>query len=675
VTLFNRTAFLVGFGLLIIPTHVFAQRDIEPKLIFSDTSNFSFTGEWQYLSTDIYLFNGERFSNLINELDFTNSKQKKGLKRKKGLSEEYLEYLFITASLKNVKFFGDNDLTYPLYNFQISRDKDSKYRTYVSDNIDHIRIIDNLPLYSASNYIDAEIRVRAISNNDKDQILSLVATQLKNISKILNPTEALLGIIGEFGNFIDANTRKKEYRFSSTIRLFEQKNFDTRVHSIKIYALSTANSNAVELNPKPLSDFLDTINHSTVNKPLLKKMVPFSEYPLIIVVNYKSLYNMVEVTGDEVNFASIEKRKFKIENDFRTGLINAETYRQEKDYINFLTVFANLKNHLEVYGLNYKTGNTDAIGGSLFRLLQYYRQLLKTFEELKYKYKGNTTYQNVFCKEYESILGYASLYLDDDHNLKQLKQLVKTVIELEANPVVPPQTLESTISTLRFSDLFKSELMTQSQEGQLINSHIKRLEELLYQTAFEDIVKNLSETKIDLKAKNAPSILKQMVRSTSCGICSERGFAAIKEFEQRYAEYLRQQELIRRDSIVTVLQPWLFTQIERLQLAKANFTMLKPEGSQTESALYLVGKVNEADRDIGNIKDFIKIDVSTKELSIIQNLNLKLLTLKLQAEELLNLVCKLRPELFIKNQNPDVLIEMLPSFKENPDSLIQTENP
>ena len=105
---------------------------------------------------------------------------------------------------------------------------------------------------------------------------------------------------------------------------------------------------------------------------------------------------MEQVTGDEVNFANIEKRKLKIENDYRAGLINAETYRQERDFINFITIFANLKNHLEVYSLNYRTGNTDAISGSLFKLLQYYRQLLKAHEEIVFKYRGNSTFNNVF---------------------------------------------------------------------------------------------------------------------------------------------------------------------------------------------------------------------------------------------------------------------------------------
>ena len=61
------------------------------------------------------------------------------------------------------------------------------------------------------------------------------------------------------------------------------------------------------------------------------------------------------------------------------------------------------------------------------KLLQYYRQLLKAHEEIVFKYRGNSTFNNVFRKEYESIIGYASLYHDEDHNLKRLKDLAYTL--------------------------------------------------------------------------------------------------------------------------------------------------------------------------------------------------------------------------------------------------------
>lgn len=637
--------FCVLITLVLVSLSSFSQRDIEPKLIFSDTANFSFTGEWQYLSTDIFMFNGDKFSNLINELDFARVEPKANRRKKTALEQENLEYLFITASLKNVKFFGDNDVTYPLYNFQISKDKDSKYQTFVSDNIDHVRIIDNLPLYSAKDYIDAEIRVRAITNNDKDQILSLVATQLKNLSKILTPTDAVMAIIGEFGNFIESNSKKKEYKFSSTIRLFEQKNFDTRVHSIKLYALSTANSKPIEIATEPFRSFLDTVEHGKVSRDALRQLLAYKHYPVIVVVNYKSLYRMDPVSGDEVTFANIEKRKLKYENDYRLGLINAETYRQEKDFTTFLTVFANFKNHLDVYNLNYRTGNTDAISGSLFRVMQYYRQLIKAFEEMKFKYKGNNTFTSIFNREYESVLGFASLYLDGDHNLKSTKDLVNTLIRLESVGNIPASELEQYISALQFSGIFKPELMNQNLEGQLINSQISRLENDLYRISFEKEVQKLNETQATKQTKNATSALLALTKNTSCGLCRERAIAAINAFGQRMDEFNRKQELLRKDSIVAMLEPWIFKKLEQLQIIKRNFDTIYSADSNLESTKYLSNKIAEVERDVNNVKDFMKVDVTTKDLSTITNLNQKLISYQKQVDETLKLICDLKPEL------------------------------
>ncbi len=628
-----------------------AQRDIEPTLLFSDSVNYHFSGEWQYLSTDIYLLNAEKFTTLINELDFVRTQNDRSgwfAKRSK-LSEEYLEYLFITAKLKNVRFFGDNDITYPLYNFQISKDEEEKYRTFVSDNIESIRIIDNLPLYSASDFIDAEINVRAITNNDRDQILGLVASQLQNLSKMQTPTSAMLGIIGEFGNFIESNTKKKEYRFSSTIRLFEQKNFDTRLHSIRVYGLLTANSQPIELNTEPISALLNNNDNTKLTKPYLSELIGFTGYPLIVVANYKSLYRMEQVTGDEINFASIEQRKLKIENDYKAGLINTETYRQEKDFIGFITIFANLKNHLEVYSLNYKTGNTDAISGSLFKLAQYYRQLIKAHDEIRFKYKNNSTYQNVFRSEYESILGYASLYLNDDHNLKRLQKLVSTLITLDQKAVIEkPNELEQHIEALRFADVFKPIHTDQTLLGQLIKMHTQNLEQQLFSTIFEEEIEKLNCTEATELTKLAPEPLREMVRNTSCGLCRAKALDAINSFGDRLANTRQRVALAKRDSISKLLQPWMFEQIEKVELIRNNLDSLYPSEQNNETRSYLTTKLSEAERDIKNLQDFTKIDVSDKDYALVENLNQKLVSTKQNADNALDLLCNLKPQLCTK---------------------------
>lgn len=630
--------------LLLGPQWLCAQRDIEPQLIFNDTARFSFTGEWQYLSTDIYLLNGERFSDVINELEFVRLEQSQRRRRRSAMAEERLEYLFITASLKHVKLLGDNSITYPLYNFQINRDADQKYHTYVSDNIDHIRIIDNLPLYTASDHIDAELQVRAITNNDRDMVLGMVASQLKNLSALGTLSGAVLGIVGEFGSFIEANTKKKEYRFSSTIRLFEQKNFNTRVHSIKLYALGPNGRPAMELNTAPLSAFLDTVGH-TLNRATLAELVGHTQYPVIAVVNYKSLYQIAPISGDEVTFANIEKRKLDIENGYRQGLINADTYRQEKDFIGFLTVYAHLKNHLDVYNLNYRTGNADAISGSLFRVMQYYRQLLKAQHEMGYKYRTNGTYSSIFKPEYEAIVGFASLHLDNDHNLKSTKELVHTLMAVERGEITSQAGLEGQVAALRFSGTFRSELMAQEQEGRLIQAHIERLEASLYRSAYEAEVQRLDALPAIPSNQQAPALLMQRLSNTSCGLCRDRAIAAINGFGTRLEQHYLDRAQAQHDSLRNALQPWLFHAMERGQRIGAALEQQLAADSAQQSALYLQTKLHEAQRDLQNLRELLAQQPTGKGLATMQALNAKLLAYQRGADEALNLICSLKAEL------------------------------
>lgn len=630
---------------LILPLSTLAQRDIEPQLVYADTASFNFTGEWQYLSTDIFLFNGDKFGTLINELDFVKNEKKRRKRRKSKIAQEELEYLFITANLKNVRFFGDKNITYPLYNFQINRDQDKRYNTFVSDNIDHIRIIDNLPLYTASDHIDAELNVKAITNNDRDQIMGMVASQLKNLANITSPTGAVLSIIGEFGNFIESNTKKKEYHFSSTIRLFEQNNFDQRIHSLKLYRLTTANSATTTVNTQMLSDFLDTANNSVVSRATLSNLITYTEYPLVLVVNYKSLYKMEPLSGDEVTFANIEKRKLDIENEYRQNLINGETYRQERDFIAFLTVYANLKNHIDVYTLNSRTGNADATAGSLFRVMQYQRQLLKTFEAMQYKYRGNSTFTSIFEPEYRSILGFAALYLDNDHNLRSIKELVETLTKLETANTLDSSKLEQQIAALHFSGIFKPEMIKQNVEGQLITAQIKRLEEALYKRCFDKQVQQLNATPANNNTRNSTQSLLHLANNTSCNICRDRSIAAINNFAKRLETFNRSIEMQRLDSIKTKVQPWIFRKMELLQNIRTNFSQQFAADSTLESTLYLKNKIAETHRDLNNMGDLLKIDIQTKDYATINSLNTKVLWYEKQVDGNLKLICNLQPEL------------------------------
>ena len=638
--LMKKLAILILLGFISIGS--FAQRDILTTLCFSDTVRYSFSSEWQYLSTDVYLFNGEKFSKLINEINFENPGDRK--RRKKGIAQEELEYLFITAQLKDVKFFGDKDIAYPLYNFQINKDKENKYQTFVSDKIDKIRIIDNLPLYTAADKIDAEIKVRAITSNNRDQMISLVAAQLQTISKIPTPTGAVFALLREFGNFLESNSKKKEYRFSSTIRLFEQKNFDTRLHSVKIYALNTANSEALTLNPAALRVFLDTSAAPELTRDGLENMLQYQQYPIIVVANYKSLYKMEQIRGDEVNQSNIDKRKLRIENDFKSGLINAETYRQERDFINFLTVFANLKSMMEVYSLNYRMGNPDAITNGLLKVLQSYRQLLKLYEEVEFKYRNNSTFLAVFKAEYTSILGFASLYLEDDQNLKQTKNLVKTMVDLEKELRLNDSFIaENYLRNLRFSDIFTRTNLEKSVEGQIIIGQIAQLESFIFERNFASEISALRSVKAIPQNISAPEKLKEKANNTSCILCRDQARQAVKDFYDGLNEHAKVAALKKRDSIVVIVETKLFGYFDKVELIEKNIKY-RYKDSLPASVKFLYDKVLETKRDMGNLYDFTKIKVDDKPLAIINELNNKLRLLMISIEDNIAYVEKRRSD-------------------------------
>ena len=203
-----------------------AQGGVQTRLAYTYQDKFAFSDEWQYLSTDIYLYNGNKFTRVINELETGAGRDKKKYRHN-------LEYLFISAKLKNIKVFGNENIVYPLYNFYINAEK-KDLETEVSDNIEVIRIIDKLPVTDAGKNIDATIEAKAITNEEGGEMFNLVASQLVNISKLTNPTNALLSLVGEFGSLLGSTSRKREYRFSSTIRLYEGQGFDTKLHSVRI---------------------------------------------------------------------------------------------------------------------------------------------------------------------------------------------------------------------------------------------------------------------------------------------------------------------------------------------------------------------------------------------------------------------------------------------------------
>jgi len=629
----------------------FAQMDIKTNLVFSDTVKTPFSNQWQYLSTDIYLFNGHTFNKLINDLNIDGNKERRGWFKPKP-AQENLEFLLLTAELKDVKIFGPNDLIYPIYNFQINKDKENKYQTFVSDNLDYVRIIDNLPLYSAGNFIDATIRARAITNNSRDEVLNLVAGQLKNLANLTNPTTAVFTLVGEFGSFLESSTRKKEYRFSSTIRLFEQKNFDTRLHSIRIYALTAGDNLAPIFDTEALQNFMDTTYNPTISRKLLTEFIPYHDTPLIVVVNYKSLYRMEQISGDEVTAQAIDQRRLRIENEFSKGLISNETYQLERNFLDFLKAFYDLKHAIELYKLNVKVSGSNGTSTSLMQVVTSYRAMLKINRDNDAMNVENSTYATVFKPEYNRVQGYAGLYLEEDINLKNARELVIAINNADAGRFpLKYEEQEEMLNKLHFADIFSGESWNNSTEGRITYAAISHLEREIYAKKYILEVKKINLLKATDGNSNAPDHLQQLLAGTSCNLCRDSALSAIKHFRTTYVDFLRQKELVRKDSISRVVLEKSYLFLEKYQTIKQNFDSLYHNGSNVPPSIALLeNRLQLAKRDIDDLYDFSNRSVSDKPLDIVRELNNKMQELLSDIPDNFNFICSRRNDLCVKYQ-------------------------
>lgn len=609
------------FLLILIPFGLFSQTNIETKLVMADTVNYQFTSEWQYLTTDIYLFNPNKFDKLINELNFQQIGRRQ---RSKMHTDEFIEFLFVSADLKNVSYISNSDLVYPLYNFRVNRDDDQQYHTFVSNNIDHIRIIDNLPLYNAGNNIDAQIKVQAITNNNSDMIMNMIGKQLQNISSITSPAETVLKLVGEFGSFIESNTKKREYQFSSTIRLYEQQNFDTRLHSVKVFVMNTQKSDSVDFDATALSAYLDSTNNPVMDRKILESKLNFGDYPVIVVLNYRSMYQMEQISGDEVNQEAIDQRRARILIDYKNGLISDETYRQERDFLRFLTAFVELKNSIELYNLNKSSGNPGASKISIPKVIARYNYLLSLNDEMKMKYTANPIYTSIFMGEYDEIVSFADLYLDNDPVLRGAKDLVLTLKQLEGDKInkLDSIKMEQALKLLNSSLNLGEEFVDKTAEGQKSKEYKDQIETRFYDQFYREQIASLaalngSETESSKLSYN----LQRMAALTNCSLCKTAALNTVDAYSKRQKEVALKKAIAEKDSLFGVASDSLFRFVSYSDCIKENLDQIENSGQKPLSFDMLRYHQQLLQKHINELDAKLKVYFDQPDLDIISKFN------------------------------------------------------
>ncbi|WP_232058468.1 hypothetical protein [Nibribacter ruber] len=525
--------------LLCFATTAQAQDMIETRLGYNYVDKFEFSDEWQYLTTDMYLLNAGQFTQVINELEQGTTKARR---------RDYinLESLFISAQLKNAKLFGQQPIVYPLFNFAIDNSK-KEYTTRISDHLDAIRIIDKLPLAADERNIDAVIEAKLFTSDSREVFFNIIANQLTNIGKLATPQTAMLSLVGEFGNLIRNVAKRQEYKFSSTIRLYEGQNFDTRLHSVRVYVFVPSFAKVPALRTARLTELLSN-SPQGFEKQKLEAALNFKEYPVLVVANYKSLYKMDALTGSEISSETIERRRVRIEQAYSAGLVNDDAYKQEKFFVEYLRNFADLKQNLNSYRLNYKNNSPEANAKTLFAVIQDYKRLKTLARQRDNEFARNSTYQRIFKGEYQSILASADGYLETDHNLKNGKELVNTLLELDqeqSKPFTVAQR-EFYLNKLYSVELPGPEFLATTLEGEAFTRQVNRLESAQYNDLFAKEVSRLREAVPSEETIAQRNALLDKSSTTKCRTCREEVKQSVRVFNQRLEEQQLEKERARR---------------------------------------------------------------------------------------------------------------------------------
>ncbi len=585
-----------------------AQKTIKNKTEFSKKTNFSFTDEWQFLSTDIYLFNKTKFGNLINKLGVEPE-----IKRKK-IVREQVELITITAKVVNAQYFDGRDVIYPLYNFRVNYDPKSKYKTNISDDIEVIRILDNLPLNSSKEFVDAIIEGETITASQSGEILSMISKQLINLSKVTNPSAAVLTIVGELGNYLESSSRKKSYRFSSTIRLYDDTKFNKKLHSINIYTLKPSNLLEIDdFNTEKISAFIDSLKFEQnveISRNMLSKLIDYKRFPYLVVVNYKSKYIPQAVVEDKINYSYIEEYSQRIYKACKAGINTDLVCNQEEELIEFMKIFAEFKLQKENYELNNKNNITDEINKNVFIILRLYVKLLNTYENRKHEFKNIPVFENDFKPTYESIIFTAESYLHSSEKLTNIKELIKTQVDLRHKNIskLKEKEAEKYLSILYSIKL--PDVQGNTDEYKEIVKLIKKIELNLYQNFYQQKNDKLSKLQADSSNYQYFNSVRIKINESKCTYCKDKLNTTLEKYKKEYDKYLYKIEYNSIINLQNEKQILLLSFLAKKNCIENNKENIENEREFKEDEKYIIEKLEKLYIKINELKQLSDKDIS-----------------------------------------------------------------
>ena len=604
-----------------------AQNVVNASAEYRKSVKYDFNAEWHYLSSDLYLFNAHSFSTLLQELYYSPKKKKK---------PDDIQNILITAKIDGNTLAG---ITYPIYNFNVDNSQ-GDMRTFTAANYEAVNIIDNLPLSSvAGGKIDAEINVDIITGDNPTRLYDFVAEQLTNISAFATPISATKTLVGELGSLIKAKSGRKEYRFSSTVRLYEEQDFNKRICGVSVYTLLPSQSEGSGADFSALDAYLDTAANPQLNRNYLQQLINQSQYPYIVAVNYKSKYISEPVIGDEITSESIEARNVKAKRNYDNGLITSDIYQQETRLSEYLTQFVQLKNSINNYLLNAKNRTTDDFSKMFETILTDYRTLRRIEMMRNREFAKNSIFQNEFKPIYQSVMRTAEIYLDGDNTTKDIKNIARMMATYSDRHQIKTDSAqnEEALRTLHAVKFPSGESVNDISE---LNTLITKIEDRQYTQVFAAKINKLRNMEPSSSATEYCEKLKGDVNSTYCRRCRTEADSAIAEYTRRLDQYNNNLMQTTLRQTIYSAEHSVFTALKFESNAESYFKEQYPEGDMPADAKFLYDEFLKLRQTREKLQADIKTDTAGAKTPALKQLNDDISTtsadLKRQIESLCN---------------------------------------
>ncbi len=619
--------------LIAMVTQASAQDIIVVNPEFKKTVPYEFNSEWHYLTSDMYLFNGTKFQTTLNGIY-------SALPKKKRAETPTPENILITASIDGTAL---GKLSYPIFNFTVKA-TDGTMKTYTADSYEAIRLMDNLPLTSIGNSkIDCNINIDIITKATPNKIFDFVATQLKSISDFSAPLSAAKTLVGELGSLITSKTNNKEYKFNSTIRLYEEEGFSKRVASVSVYAFIPSQQGTAGINPEALYKYIDETDNPKLDRDKIASLVKCSQYPFMVIVNYKSKYASDPVIGDQTTSETVEARLAKVKKAYENALLSPEIYTQELKLIDYLNDFVTLKSSINNYTLNTKNRITDDFKPMFLQIFEDYMKLRSTLSSRIKEFGGNAVFKNEFLPTYQTIITNAEGYLDGDNNLKNIKNIALALDEY--NTVRKTRTPEENEKTL--SILHSIQFPEHSGDNAALSelrAITANIENEQYTKVFDTKVNQLKTMHPGAETTSFCEKLKSEVNSTYCRLCRERANAVINDYMQRQEDENNRLAAQKLDAAIANARDQIFSILQKEKIIRRHFDNDFPEG-MTEDVEFMKEDFDRLQQNRKKLQSALNNDYSGLNTT---QINIATEEIEYQAQDLakiLERICKRMPTL------------------------------